>query len=283
MKRGQSPTVRQRELATQLRRLRTEAGLSVAEVAKALLCSPTKVSRIETGHRSASLRDVRDLCDLYRITDPDQREHLMTLAREAKQRAWWQEGEVPYSAFVGLETEATSIIDYDSAVVPGLLQTADYARAIEEAGVPPLGPDRVKRNIEARLTRQKILTQDDPPRFRAILDEAVLHRKVGGADVMRAQLQHVIEMTDLPNVTVQVIPYDLGAHPALDSTFTILDFGNPDLSDVVYVEGLIGFVFLERPHDLEKYRQVAEYLRDRALSPEGSVDLIAKVADALGR
>jgi transcriptional regulator with XRE-family HTH domain len=276
-----SPTVRRRELGTLLRTLRTEKGLTVEQVAERLLCSASKVSRMETGHRGATLRDVRDLCDLYGITDPPQRDRLMTLAKESKQQGWWQSYDLPYSTYVGLEAEAVSIKDYDSAAVPGLLQTADYARARHEGAFPRLSPEVIEQRVEATLTRQLLLTQDDVPRFWSILDEAVLHRVVGGPEIARAQLQRVIEASKLPNVTVQVISYQAGAHPAVDSTFTIVEL--PDrVPDVVYVEGLIGSIYLERKEDLDRYHQIFEYLSVIALSPEDSVALIQKVCTAYG-
>ncbi len=250
--------------------------MTVEQVAERLLCSATKISRMETGHRGASLRDVRDLCELYGVLDPAQREHMMTLAREGKQQAWWQSYDLPYSTYVGLEAEAASISDYDSAVVPGLLQTEAYVRALHEAGIPRLDAGVVEQRVTERLTRQELLTKDDPPRFWTVLDEAVLRRVVGGRAVMRAQLERVIDVSGLPNVTVQIIPYAAGAHPALDSIFTILEFAGP-VPAIVYVEGLVGQIYLERPQDADRYRQIFERLCTMALNPQESIDLVASV------
>jgi transcriptional regulator with XRE-family HTH domain len=275
-----SPTVRRRELGALLRAMRTEAGLTVEQVADALLVSPSKVSRLETGHRGASPRDIRDLCNLYEVTDPIRREHLAKLAREGRGQAWWQPYDLPYATYVGLEAEATSISDFEPGVFPGLLQTPDYARAVHEGAMPRLSTQVIDQRIEVRRTRQAILTRDDPPELVAIIDEAVLHRVLGSPTIMAAQLERVIEATSWSNVTVQVIPYSAGAHPALDSTFILLEFA-PPVPGVVYVEGLVGQVYIERPQDVERYTQVFERLRTIALSPPKSIDLIAKMSTVL--
>jgi len=274
-----SPTVRRRELGALLRRLREEKGMSVKQVTEYLLCSPSKVSRIETGQRGATLRDVRDLCGLYGVTDQAERDRLMYLAMESKQHGWWQSFDLPYSTYVGLEAEAVSIRDYDSAVVPGLLQTEDYARARHEGAFPRLAPDVIDQRVEATLTRQRILTKTDAPVFFSILDEAVLHREVGGPRVAKAQLRQVVEYSELPNVTVQVIPYRVGAHPAVDSTFTIVELTGL-VPGVVYVEGLIGSIYLDRRVDLDRYHQIFKRLQVIALNPDDSVDLIKNVQAA---
>ncbi len=275
--RGPSPTVRRRELGVLLRQLRTERGLSVEDVSARLLFSATKLSRIETGHTSASPRDIRDLCDLYSVTDPAEREHLMVLAREGKQRAWWQSYGLPYATYVGLEAEAISIRVYQSCVVPGLLQTEDYARAMLWSTVPPLSTHELEQRLQARLRRQALLTQSAAPQYHAILDEAALHRRVGGPAVMRAQLERLNESAQLPNVTVQVISNDTGAHPAMESVFCILEFGRHLVSDVVYVEGLVGNLYLERAADLERYHAVFDHLLTIASNPQDSAALIADI------
>jgi transcriptional regulator with XRE-family HTH domain len=274
--RGSSPTVRRRELGALFRTMRTEKGLTVEQVAERLLCSPSKVSRMETGHRSATLRDVRDLCDIYDVADPSERDRLMNLAKEGKQQGWWQSFDLPYSTYAGLEAEATSIRDYQSSVVPGLLQTADYARAGHEGAMPRLSSDVIDQRVQARLARQNLLTQVDPPSFWAVLDEAVLHRVVGGQRIMAAQLGHIIDTSGLPNVTVQVIPYAIGAHPAVESNFNILQLPDP-APGVVFVEGLVGSIYLERAEDLARYGRIFERLQEISLNPKETVDLIAKL------
>lgn len=272
-----SPTLRRRELGALLRARRLELGLTVEQVAEHLLCSPSKVSRMETGHRGATLRDVRDLCRFYDLTDPAQVAHLMDLAREGKQQAWWQSHELDsFTTYVGLEQAATSVMYYQSSIVPGLLQTVEYAQAMYAASTPSeFTPERVSEHIDVRIRRQQVLTRDPPLRLRAVCDEAVLHRVVGGPAVMAAQLRHLKEATTMPNVTLQVIPYAAGAHPAMDNMFTILELG--DVAPVVYVEGLMGSLYFEREHDIAKYRQVFDYLCSLALDPQETIELVSEI------
>jgi len=271
-----SPTVRRRELGALLRALRNERGLTVEQVAERLLCSPSKVSRMETGHSAATARDIRDLCDLYGIADKAERDHLMALAREGKLQGWWQPYDLTYATYAGLEAEAVVISAFQSSVVHGLLHTAEYARANHESSMPRLDPEQINLQIEAKLTRQRILTQADPPTFAVVLDEAALHRMVGGRDVMAAQLTKILDTSALPNVTVQVLPYERGAHPALESNFTILQLPDP-APGVVFVEGLIGSTYLERPDDLKRYRDVFDELQSIALNPKDTAGLIAEL------
>jgi transcriptional regulator with XRE-family HTH domain len=259
-----------------LRARRQELGLTVEQVAERLLCSPSKVSRMETGQRGATQRDVRDLCTLYGIDDEVERERLMTLAKEGKQQAWWQPYDLPYATYVGLEAAAATIRDYDSGVVPGLLQTPDYTRARHVGYLPRLDAAEIERRVEVTMTRQRVFAAEHPPHFWTILDEAVLHRVVGDPGIMRAQLDRLIEASSHPRITVQVIPYTVGVHPALDSIFTIVEFDG-GVPGVVYVEGLVGSIYLERPEDLDRYLHVFDRLSTIALSPEDSVALIQKV------
>jgi transcriptional regulator with XRE-family HTH domain len=276
-----SPTVRRRELGALLRALRNEKGLTVEQVATDLMCSPSKVSRMETGHGAATPRDIRDLCDLYQVTDQAERDRMMKLSHEGKQQGWWQSYDLPYSTYVGLEAEAIAIRDFQSSVVPGLLQTADYARAGHEGTMPRLGPAEIERRIRAKLTRQGLLTQANPPAFQAVLDEAVLHRAVGGPRVMEAQLDHLAAAARLPHVTIQVIPFTLGAHPGLESNFNILELPGPT-PGVVFVEGLIGSVYLEKAADLDRYHEIFERLQAIALSPKDTINAIAKIQAKAG-
>jgi transcriptional regulator with XRE-family HTH domain len=271
-----SPTVRRRELGALLRALRNQKGLTVEQAADQLLCSPSKVSRMETGHGIATPRDIRDLCALYGVTAEADRDRMQQLAREGKQTGWWQDYDLPYSTYVGLEAEATVIGDFQSSVIPGLLQTADYARAGHEGAMPRLSPEEIERRIEAKLTRQSLLTQPDPPAFQVVLDEAVLHRAVGGSQVMDAQLERLIDAARLPHVTIQVIPFTFGAHPGVESNFNILEMPAPT-PGVVFVEGLVGSVYLETAKDLSRYREVFEYLQTIALSPKDTISVIAKI------
>ena len=272
-----SPTVRRRELGALLRKLRTEKGLTVEQAAERLMFSMSKLSRIETGHGVATPRDIRDLCELYEVTGEAERERLMSLAREGKQQGWWQSYELnQFADYVGLEAAAVSIRRYQSTVIPGLLQTRDYARIVHEVMIPKLTRERIDEFVEVRMTRQRLLTQNPAPRFWVVLDEAALHRLVGGRQVMSAQLDRLIEVTDLPNVTMQIIPYEAGAHPAMDSTFSMLDFDG-SVPSVVYVEGLVGWIYVDSPQDLARYQQVFECLCAMALTPQASVELVARV------
>jgi len=263
-------------LASRLRDLRRQAGLTVDEVAAQLMCSPPKISRIETGARPASLRDVRDLCALYEVEEP-QREHLMTLAREAKQQGWWQRfDDLAIESLIGLETEASKISTYQ-AVIPWAFQTKDYAHAMIRGVLPSIANRVLEERVTARLIRQEILTKEDPPRLWALIDESALRRQVGDRAVMREQLKRVVELTDLPNVVVQVVPYEAGAHPGLDSNFTLLEFDDPLQRPVVYTESTAGSFFLERPVDIDRHREALEYLRACALSPASSIELIGNI------
>lgn len=285
----ESPTLRRRELGTLLRALRLKRELTVEQVAAELLCSPSKVSRMETGQRGASARDIRDLCELYGVKDQAERARLTNLAVEGKQQGWWQSYDLDYFAtYVGLEEAATTMRQFQSTLVPGLLQTADYAR--EVAAVLDVTPSRADELVEVKIRRQDLLVKRPSVSLSLILDEAVLHRTVGGVVAMRVQLDHIIKVTKNYNVAVRVIPYSVGAHPAMESTFSILDFQDP-VPSIVYVEGLVGFLYLERPQEIARYEQVFDRLQSIALSPRESIELIAKVsaeysrasADATGR
>jgi len=271
-----SPTVRRRELGALLRKLRNQNGLTVDQVAERLLCSPSKVSRMETGHGAATPRDIRDLCDLYGVTDEAERERLMRLSHESKQHGWWHSHDLDFGTYVGLEEDAVATKYYQSTIIPGVLQTADYARAVHEVVLPRLLPDRIEELVEVRMIRQRRLTQENPPRFTAVLDEAAVHRMVGGRRVMAAQLAKILEMSALSNITVQILPYQLGAHPAMESNFIIVELP-PPTPGVVFVEGLIGSLYLERSDDLDRYHTVFEQLQAIALNPKDSIDLITSL------
>ncbi len=276
-----SPTVRRRELGVLLRKLRTDRNWTVDYVAQQLLCSPSKISRMETGHRGASPRDIRDLCELYGV-DSDQRAHLAELASGGKQRAWWQPLGLPYSTYVGLEAEASRIRDYGLGYIPGLLQTAGYARAIVRAAVPPWVPEIVEQRVRGRMARQQILSRPDPPRFQAVLDESVLHRVVGSREIMYAQLARLLEASQLPNVDLRVIPYEAGALPAGNNKFIVLSFALPELADVVFIEGLTGDLYLDATEDVETYNATFWALRELAASTERTRAIIASMITAYG-
>ena len=273
-----SPTLRRRELGARLRTLRQERSMTVDQVAEHLLCSPSKVSRMETGQRGATQRDVRDLCDLYGIASAVERERLMTLAKESRQQGWWQSHDVPdeFRTYLDLEQDAIALRTYQSTIVPGLLQTPEYVREMSNVLVPEVSAETANDLVGVKVLRQGRLASKAPLPLSVVLDEAVLHRAVGGPAVMSAQLERMVEATRIHSVTIQVIPYKAGAHPAMDSTFTILDFTDP-VPSVVYVEGLVGHIYLERPHDIARYEYIFDRLKSLALSPQDSAELIAKV------
>lgn len=276
---AQNPTARRRELGVLLRALRTERDWTVEYVAQQLLCSPSKVSRMETGHRGASARDIRDLCELYGIDD-EQGERMMALASEGRQRGWWQSLNLPYSTYIGLEAEAASISDYGVHVIPGLLQTADYAQAVLRTVAPDMAPEAVGQRVKGRITRQRILTSEDPPRFDAVVDESVLHRVVGSPAIMLAQMEKVQQVSRLPNVSFRVIPFDAGLPPTLNAKFIVLRFERSAIPDVVYIELDSGDRYLDEPGDILTYISIFGALLDIAATPEETRVIVdQKIAD----
>jgi transcriptional regulator with XRE-family HTH domain len=278
-----SPTVRGRRLRHELRSIRERHGLTIEQVSERSGgdWNASTISRWETGERRIRPVDLRRLMDLYDVHG-DQREVLLTLARQARERGWWRSytDAVPpwFEVYLGLEAEAETICDYAAELVPGLLQTADYYRAFMRAA-PAAGDDEtIERKAAVRLARQERLTNEDPPRLWAVLNEAVIRRVVGGADTMRAQLHHIAEMADLPHVTVQVLPFRAGAHPAMDGSFIVLGFPEPADPDVVYLESQAGSLYLERPPEVERYAATYTHLMAKALDPDESQTLIARAA-----
>ena len=272
-----TPTGRRRRLGAELRRLREAAGLTIDRVAEALECSQSKVSRIETGQVSATPRDVRDMLALYRVAD-DRREAMVQVAREARQRGWWQKFvDVPdgVPAYVGLEVAATSIDVYMSLIVPALLQTADYARAVIGAVRPDLPGGEIDRRVELRMRRQALLDQEQPPALRVLLDDTVLRRPVGGPAVMAAQRRRLLEDAARPAVTIRVLEAESGAHAGMDGPFTIFGFPAAAERDVVALDSAADALYLEDPEDVARYRRVLELLLPAALPPEASAELIA--------
>jgi transcriptional regulator with XRE-family HTH domain len=265
-----SPVVRRRELGNALRVLRIARGLTIEEVSAQLLCSASKVSRMETGH-GVALRDIRDLCDLYGVIDEEERGRLTELALQGKQQGWWQAYDLNYGTYIGLEAEAASIHDFQSTLIPGLLQTEAYARAVLERGNVNPAPEWVQKYVDARITRQEILAQGHRLRFHSIVDEAALRRECGGREVMREQLERLAEAAELPRVTVQVLPFAIGAHPAAEDCFSILGFAG-SLPDIVYVEGTSA---------IERFREAFAFLQDLALDSAESYALIKQIAGSM--
>ena len=276
-----SPTAQRRQLGFELRQLREAARLKSERAAEALECSPSKVSRIETGHVAVSLRDVRDLLDLYNAND-QQRLAIIELAKEARQKSWLHAySDVHPSAYLGFETGARSICVYEPMLVPGLLQTTEYARSLIHEIQPNLGPEEVNRWISLRSERQKLLRRRGSPAFSAILDEAVLRRSIGGREILRAQLGHLVEAAEWPSVTLQVMPFDLGEHGCLHGGFTILNFPDAAQPGLVFVEELTKELYLEGAEELRRYELAFERLSGAALKPDDSVNFIETVAREL--
>jgi hypothetical protein len=270
--------VRRRRLASELRRLREAAGLTIEEVGEKLECSASKISRMETGHVGVNPRDARDVLDLYGLVD-DERESLVQLARQARQKGWWHAyNDVFTGALVGLESEASSLRAFQALLVPALVQTREYAYATLKGIRPDAADEEVQRHVDGRMARQSLITGTDPPRYWAVMDEAVLHREVGGSAVRKRQLEHLLEMAKLPHVTMQVLPFAAGEHCGLEGPFLILRFDDQADSDVVYVENTISAVYLEKPSDVDRYVLMFDHLRASALPPEASLDLIADLS-----
>lgn len=280
----QVPVMRRRRIGLQLRKLRELRGMTLEQVADRMDCSQSKISRIETGHSSVHMRDVRDLLIIYEV-DEETAGDVMDMARDARQqerqRSWWHPyNNVLVSAYVGNENAANHIKTYEHQVVPGLLQTEDYARAIFKAANPNFSDEQISERTRVRLGRQSLLNrQDDPIHFEVVLDEAVLSRPVGGPEVMTAQIQRLIEAAELPNVTMQVLPFDAGAHAGMEGTFAILDFSPADGTSIVYVENATGGLFLDKEKELTHYRELFDRIRVTALSPEDSKKRIAFLAE----
>ncbi|WP_333769554.1 helix-turn-helix domain-containing protein [Streptomyces sp. IBSBF 2435] len=275
-----NPTVRRRRLGSELRKLREEKGMTAEEVAARLLVSQSKISRLENGRRSISQRDVRDLCGVYGVEDVRVVESLMQMAKESRQQGWWHAfGDIPYSVYIGLETEAASLRVFEPQVVPGLLQTQRYASAVIAGNLPEATSEQVEKRVSVRMRRQERITDlDGPLRMWAVVDEAALCRKVGDAQIMREQLAHLVELSHLPHVTVQVLPFEAGAHPGLSGQFAVLEFTDTTDATVVYLEGVNSDLYLEKDTDVQAYSVMYEHLRAQALSAEATRQFIGDAA-----
>jgi transcriptional regulator with XRE-family HTH domain len=278
---GPSPTVGQRRLARVLRRLRADAGLTIDQVAKELELSPSTISRMETALVAIRRRDVRELLNIYGVTGV-QREELLQLAQESRKEAWWQEyKDLPNVPLPGLEAEAASISQFSALVVPGLLQTEEYARVVLKAFWHEAGPDDIERRLRLRMDRQGLLVSQKSPRYWAILDEAALWRTIGGRQVMQKQLECLISATERQNVTIQVLPFTAGAHAGIDGEFTILSYRNPGDPDVVYIENTGGDAYIENSSVTHRYNSIFDELRAAALNQVESVRTLTKIKESL--
>ncbi|WP_327140175.1 helix-turn-helix domain-containing protein [Nocardia sp. NBC_01327] len=275
------PTALRIAVGGQLRKLRELNGITREAAGEHIRGSHAKISRLELGRTGFKERDIRDLLSLYKVDDPGEREQFLDLVRKANEPGWWHRYSdlLPpwFETYLGLEYAAKSIRTYEGQLVPGLLQTADYARSIVALGHDEDG----ERRVSLRRHRQELLTRPSAPSFWAVLDEAVLHRPVGGAAVLREQINQLIEMSQLPNITIQVLPYSAGGHAAAGSSFTMLRFAEAELPDIVYLEQLTSALYLDRRQDLELYRQVMDQLSVQAEPPERSRKLLEKIAAEL--
>ncbi len=274
-----SPTTLRRQLGVELRRLRGDR--TVADVVAGLGWSESKLSRIETAHSGIRPKDLDALLDRYGVA-PEVRKRMHALSTQSRQRAWWEAyGDVlpnAYETYIGFEAEATAIFNFEAQIVPGLLQTPQYARAVIAADGVYDDEDVVAQRVQVRLARQAVLTRVPPPRLAVVLDEAVLRRTIGGPEVMRHQLSRLVEMAELSMVTIQVLPFAAGAHRALAGSFIVLELGDDSDHPLVYSEGMTGGVFRSRPDELRSYLMSFEALRATALSPKDSSAFIAAIA-----
>jgi transcriptional regulator with XRE-family HTH domain len=261
--RAGGPTVQRMVLGSHLRKLREQRGITAEQAADSIRGSHSKISRMEHGRVGFKERDVTDLLTLYAVTDGEERAALLNLARDSNTPGWWH----AYSdilpswleSYVGLEAAASIIRTYQIQTVPGLLQTEDYTRALISHGAA-VSEEEITRRGELRASRQEILRKTDPPQLWVVIDEGALRRPVGGRDVIRGQVQHLIEMTDHPAVTLQILPFQAGAHSAMGGPFTILRFAEPDLQDVIYIEQLTSALYLDKPSEVDSYLEVMEQL-----------------------
>ena len=282
---GGGPTVQRMLVGARLRRLRTELGLTREQAAQAIRASEWKIHRLENGQVGFKDRDIIDLLALYQVTDPAEVADFLTLAREANTPGWWQHyGDVLpswFRTYVDLEQAATLIRTYEGQFVPGLLQTDDYMRAVVRGAHLEESGDEVGRRVRLRMARQILLTREGPPRLWAVVDEAALRRPVGGSEVMRGQLERLIEATKLPNVTLQILPFASGAHPAMVGSFTVLRFPDEELPDIVYLEHLTSALYLNKPDEVDQYLHVMESICVRAAAPDQTVELLDQILDEL--
>jgi transcriptional regulator with XRE-family HTH domain len=275
------PTVRRRRLGTELRKLRESNGYKLDEVAAQLGVASSTLSRIETGKAPTKSAYLHQMLEMYGVAEPGQRQVLVDMAREGHRKGWWAayDDVLPsgFDIYVGLEAETASVRGYEVSVVQGLLQTPDYARAVLREMFPRHTPEQIERLVDLRMERQHRLEDGPPLELWAILDEAVVRRPVGGWEVMRGQLEHLFAAADWPGVTLQILPFECGAHAGHGGPFSILEFPNRTDSEVVYVESVAGWIYLEKDREVRARVDAFDRLRAAALSPGASADLIAKI------
>jgi transcriptional regulator with XRE-family HTH domain len=284
-RRASGPTVQRIVLGAQLRRLRESREITTEQAADAIRGSHSKISRMEHGRVGFKDRDVSDLLTLYGVTDQSERDSLLALAHEAGNPGWWHDfGDLLphwFEPYISLEAAASVIRNYEVQFVPGLLQSPAYAREVIQLGHPSITRDELNRRVELRMGRKRLLSRTAPPRLWAALDEAVLRRPMGDASVMREQIEHLLEMTDNPNVTLQIVPFNVGGHSAAGGPFSILRFAEPELSDVVYLEQLTSALYIDKPVEVDRYLEVMERLCVQAETAPDSITLLEKIRDEL--
>jgi transcriptional regulator with XRE-family HTH domain len=272
------PTVLRMLLGAQLRRLREAKGISREDAGYLIRASESKISRMELGRVGFKERDIADLLSLYGITHQDERAALLELARQAKSPGWWQRyGDILpswFQTYLGLEEAASLIRTYEVQFVPGLLQTQDYARAVITHGNPVAPAEEIERRVSLRLQRQQLLSRSNGPQFWAVVDEAALRRPMGSPEVMAAQIESLIKSSELPNVTLQVLPFHVGAHSAEAGAFTILRFPEPDLPDVVYTEQLTGALYLDKREEVDAYMATVDRLSVESVPPRTTIEIL---------
>lgn len=271
-----------RQLARTLRALREGTGLTIDKVAEMIETSPSTISRIETAQVGVRTRDVKALLDIYKVNEA-QRDELLELARKSRQQPWWYEyhQEVPSATLADYESEATFIRQYSALILPGILQTGEYAREVIRAIRHDAEAEELKQRLEFRMHRQRLLAQKGAPDYWLILDEAALRRPVARPAVMRAQMQRLIDVSALPNVTLQVLPFAAGPHAGLDGEFTLLSFSDPAEPDLVYIENSGGDLFLEDIDRTERYRLIFSHLQAAALNPVESIRILTDLQQHL--
>ncbi|MEW2353347.1 helix-turn-helix transcriptional regulator [Spirillospora sp. NPDC029432] len=279
----QSPTLRRRRLSAELRSLRDQSGLTATQVAKRLDWQTSKLTRMERGEwQRPNPRDIVDLLNVYGVVDERQRETLVVLARQGRQRGWWHAYKdmlsERYSTYIGLEIEASSLRTFQPLMVPGLLQTVDYARALILDGPAEITAEEVERRVDIRAERQKILVGPRPPELSVILDEAAIRRRVGDGEIMRSQLKHLQDAAALPHIGVRVVPFEAGAHAGMTGAFSILSFAEDRDPDAVYVETIAGELFIEEAEEVQSYQLAFRRLNAVALTPRDTLSMISAMA-----
>jgi transcriptional regulator with XRE-family HTH domain len=279
------PTVRRRRLGTELRNLRDKSGYKLEEVAASLGVAPSTLSRIETGKAPTKTAYLNQMLEMYGVTDSGQRQVLADMAREGHRKGWWAayDDVLPsgFDIYVGLEAETAAVRSYEISVVQGLLQTADYAKAVLREMFPRHTADQIDRLVDLRLARQRRFDDDPPLELWVILDEAVIRRVVGGAAVMQRQLNHLLDEAARPGTTLQILPFSSGAHAGHGGPFSILEFSERSDAEVAYVESVAGFIYMERDKEVRARIEAFDRLRAAALSPTASAELITQVARGL--